>query len=448
MNKTIFKIFIYFTFTAAIIATILLIINFIGTAIIGSDNMYKYENSPHKILDSVSNSLSKTEKGFELNDKKIVPYNCWCILIDENGNVIWSKNKPDDIPSKYSINDIARMTRWFLNDYPVYVNTEDFGLLVLGYPKNAVGKYNIEYSMEWFDTLPQRLLGILSINLCLATILAFFFGITLYRRIYILIKGIDDLRQEKNVNLKERGIFKDISESINKTAATIERKNAILLKRDNARLNWIAGISHDIRTPLSLIIGNSEFLSESHELSNENKDKVKTITNQGIKIKKLIEDLNLISSLEYDMQPSKKINVRICPLLRKIVTDIINSGLSDRFKIELELYDEKATVLSDKNLIERAVFNLINNSITHNKNGCSITIIEYSDNKTVYLNICDNGNGVSTEVIKRISEIPKTSHGLGLPMAYKIISVHDGKFQAINNNGFTVKIELPKIKNH
>ena len=445
MNKTAFKIFICFIFTAAIIATILLIINFIGIAIIGSDDVNIYENSPHKILDNISSSLLKTEKGIELNDKMVIPYDCWCILINENGNVIWSKNKPDDIPSKYSINDIARMTRWFLNDYPVYVNTEDYGLLVLGYPKNAVGKYNIQYSMEWFDTLPQRLLEIFALNLCLAAILAFFFGIILYHRIYVLINGINDLRQEKSVNLKEKGIFKDISESINKTAAAIERKNAVLLKRDNARLNWIAGISHDIRTPLSLIIGNSEALSESHELSSENKNKAKTITNQGIKIKKLIEDLNLISSLEYDMQPSKKSNVRICPLLRKVVTDIINSGLSDSFKIELELYDEKATVSADENLIERAIFNLINNSINHNKNGCSITIIEYSNSKTIYLNICDNGNGVLPEIIERISEIPKSAHGLGLPMAYKIISVHDGKFQALNNNGFTVKIELPKI---
>jgi len=445
MHKTAFKIFICFTFTAAIIATILLIINFFGIAIISSDSRNKYKNSPHKILNNISNSLKKTEKGFELNDESIVPYNCWCIIIDENGNIIWHKNKPNDIPSKYSINDIARMTHWFLNDYPVYVSTEDYGLLVFGYPKNAVGKYNIEYSMEWFDTLPQRLLKIFALNLCLAAILAFFFGITLYRHIRILINGINDLRQEKNVNLKEKGIFKNISESINKTAATIERKNTALAKRDNARLNWISGISHDIRTPLSLIIGNSEALSENRELSEENKNKAKTITNQVIKIKKLVEDLNLISSLEYDMQPSKKRDIRICPLLRRVVTDIINSGLSDNFKIELKLYDEKATISADESLIERAVFNLINNSVTHNKNGCSISIFEYSDSKTVYLSICDNGNGVPSEVIERISKIPKSAHGLGLPMAYKIINVHNGNFQAVNNNGFTVKIELPKI---
>lgn len=46
------------------------------------------------------------------------------------------------------------------------------------------------------------------------------------------------------------------------------------------------------------------------------------------------------------------------------------------------------------------------------------------------------------EVLKNISEIPKSAHGMGLPMAYKIITVHGGKFTAENKGGFVVNIEL------
>lgn len=446
MNKTAFKIFIYFTLAAAAVATILLIINFFGFAIIGSDTRtHIYGHSPQGILDSVSDALMKTDDGFRLTDENIIQPDCWCILIDENGDIIWSKNKPNDIPEHYSINDVAKMTRWFLNDYPVYVRTMDSGLLILGIPKNAVGKYDMAYSMEWFDTLPQRLIGILVLNICLAAFLACVFGINLHSRLRVLINGINDLGQEKEVRLKEKGIFREISRSINNTSTAIERKNLALSQRDSARLNWISGISHDIRTPLSVIMGYSEELSESGELSEENKNKSETIMAQSIKIKQLIEDLNLISSLEYDMQPSQKSNIRLCPLIRRVVTDIANSGLSDNFEIELCLQDEKATVSADEALLERAIFNLINNSISHNKNGCKISISEHTGNGTVYLNISDNGGGVPDEVIKNITEIPKSTHGLGLPMAYRIIYVHGGKFTPINNDGFTVKIELPKI---
>ena len=247
MNKTSLKIFICFTLTAAVIATILLVINVAGIAyIVGSDaSVNLYDNSPRKTLSLVGKNLTRTDSGFVLTED-IVPDEFWCILIDENGDVIWSENMPEDIPKHYSINDVAKMTHWFLNDYPAYVRTEDYGLIVLGIPKNAVAKYEMTYSMKWFDTLPQRILTILLINICFAAIFAFIFGIHLYRKIRALMNGINDLQREKQVRLPERGIFKEVSASINRTSDAIERKNAALAARDSARANWISGISHDI----------------------------------------------------------------------------------------------------------------------------------------------------------------------------------------------------------
>lgn len=101
--------------------------------------------------------------------------------------------------------------------------------------------------------------------------------------------------------------------------------------------------------------------------------------------------------------------------------------------------------MGDEALLERAFFNLINNSIVHNKNGCTINISEYVEKGTVYIKISDNGIGVPDEVIKNITVIPKTAHGLGLPMAYRVFRVHGGKMKAENNKGFSVTIELPAL---
>ena len=444
MNKTSLKIFICFTLTAAVIATILLVINVAGIAyIVGSDaSVNLYDNSPRKTLNQIGENLTQTDTGFTLTED-IVPDDFWCILIDENGDVIWSENMPDDIPKHYSINDVARMTHWYLNDYPVYVRAEDYGLIVLGIPKNAVAKYEMTYSMKWFDTLPQRILTILLINICFAAILAFIFGIHLYRKIRALMNGINDLQREKQVRLQERGIFKEVSANINRTSNAIERKNAALAARDSARSNWISGISHDIRTPLSVIVGYSEELADT--LNGEEQKKAKTITAQGIKIKKLIEDLNLISSLEYDMQPLKRSEVKICPLIRRVVSDILNSGIADKCEIELNLQNEKSAILADESLIERAIFNLINNIVTHNENGCKIWISQYERDGTVYVDIQDNGIGVQPEILENISQIPKSPHGLGLPMAYRIIHVHGGRFTVKNDRGLKIGIELPTV---
>lgn len=444
MNKTAFKVFLYISLISAFIATLLLAINFIGFAIIGSDQtMHIRGKSPIGMLDKTAESITRTEDGFYLEDSGIISSECWCILINESGEIIWSQNKPDDIPDHYSINDVARMTRWFLNDYPVYVRTEDYGMFVLGTPKNSVGKYDMEYSMEWFSTLPKRMLAILAVNLCFAVMLAFLLGINMYLRIRILTRGITDLRCEKCVNIKVSGIFKEISQSINDTSELLNRKNAALAQRERARENWISGISHDIRTPLSIIVGNSEALSESESITEEERSKARIITAQSVKIKKLIEDLNLISSLEYDMQPSKKTDVHVCPLLRELIADVINSGLSYGFEIELDIRAETAVVSADKDLLERALFNLINNSITHNEKGCIITIRQYMQTGIVHIIISDNGIGVPDEIIKNIGEIPKSAHGLGLPMAYRIVHACGGKLTAANDNGFRVEIEMP-----
>lgn len=442
MNKTILKIFVSFVLLSALISTILLGINILGAAFIGSDTGNVYPNNQRYVLEQISKNLSVGEE-IRLTDTRVIPKDNWCILIDENGEVIWSHNRPDDIPDHYSINDVAKMTHWYLNDYPVYVRTEDYGLLVLGIPKNHVGKYDIQYSMDWFDSLPTRIFIIFLINLALAVMLACIFGMGLYKKIKLLTKGIKDLQQEKSVHLSEKGIFKDVIQNINHTSDSIERKNALLSERDSARSNWIAGISHDIRTPLSMVMGYSESLAKSSGLSAEERKKAEMITAQSVKIKKLIEDLNLISSLEYDMQPSKKKAVRVCPLIRGIASEIINSGIDERYEINLCLQNEQASVMGDEMLLERALFNLINNSIIHNKNGCVIDIEQYTKDKTVYIKIADNGCGVSEDVLRNIEFIPKTAHGLGLPMAYKIFYVHGGKMSVENKNGFSVLINLP-----
>lgn len=437
MNKTALKIFVLFSVTAGVIATILMVINFFSVALVGSD-VSTVSSGQRALLAEISDSLEAGSREVSL------PEGYWCMLIDESGNVIWDQDKPDDVPDTYTINDIARMSRWFLNDYPVYTRTEDFGLIVLAKPKNAVGKYQMEYSMSWFDSLPQRLVYVLLFNLLLATVLACVFGTSLYRRIRELTRGLSDLRAEKPVKLRERGIFRDIYRNINITSSAIERKNKALSIRESARRNWIAGISHDIRTPLSVITGYAEALSENKELSESNKHRAEVIVSNSMKIKKLIEDLNLISSMEYDMQPSKRQPVKICPLIRRVSAEILNNKMSDRFSVALDLKAEGAAVMGDEGLLERAVYNVINNAVTHNKDGCTIQIKEYEKGGNIVIEIRDNGTGVPDSVLENIDKIPKTTHGIGLPMAYRIVSVHGGRFESYNDNGFCIMMTFPK----
>lgn len=396
MNKTTIKIFLSFSFVAAVIATLLLIINALGLGILASDTDFLLqEHSPKSILEDIARNLKETDTGYTLSNGTI-PDDYWCILLDDNGTILWSENQPNDIPTHYSIRDIAKLTHWFLCDYPVFVRAEDYGLLILGIPKNAVGKYELIYSMKWFDSLP------------------------------------------------EKGIFRDVRQNLNQTSKSMLYKNALLSEREKARVNWIAGISHDIRTPLAIILGNAEELEHAPELTESSRKKAASARKQSIKIKKLIEDLNLISSLEYDMQPSKKHPVSICPLLREIVCDIYNN-ISESYSIDVDLRAENAIVSGDESLLGRVFFNIINNSIVHNPDGCTISISESVQDQKVWIEIRDNGCGIDEAVIQNSDELLQGRHGLGLSMTRKIVKAHGGTLGIRNDEGCVVTIKIPVI---
>ena len=100
-------------------------------------------------------------------------------------------------------------------------------------------------------------------------------------------------------------------------------------------------------------------------------------------------------------------------------------------------------MLGDEALLERAFFNLLNYSVMHNQGACTINILEYRSGNDVFVRISDNGSGVSENVLQNINKMPKSGHGMGLPMAYKIFRVHGGQMTAENNGGFSVLIQLP-----
>lgn len=521
INMTILKIFISIVLISTAASTLLFLISFLGMVVIASNGGDIFPNNPRGILTKISENFSITADdagnpvSYALADETILPEDNWCILLNENGDIIWSLHKPSDIPDHYSLNDVARLTRWFLNDYPVYVRAEDYGLFILGIPKNMVGKYSIEYTMEWFDTLFVRILSVFIMIFFLSMLLCSLFGSFLYKKIRLLTEGLVKLRREEAVSLPAKGIFKEPFFNITKTSQTLARKNAQLSARDRARSNWISGISHDIRTPLSMVVGYGGQLAEDPSLSEENKNYASIITAQGLKIKKLIEDLNLISSLEYEMQPVNRQPLQIAVLLRSVVSEMLNSfmlsepdsqtdsslqvltseipttdsdlwvpdaetlcspqspssemqmtgstlWMSDartlsfqqssssreaqpKFEISLSLNCGQATVLGDESLLDRAFYNLLQNSITHNEKGCQITVSASLETDCVLIVIADNGQGVPDKVLENLDTLPGTAHGFGLPMACKIIRAHGGTFHAENRGGFTVSIRLPLL---
>ena len=438
MNKTALKFFLSCAAVAAVTALILLLLNFAGLLYISYDNGTAATRSNKRVIDLMHSAYESGEDASVL-----LPEGYWCILLDDGGDVIWSADMPDDIPQHYTLRDVAVLSRWFLCDYPVYTQAEDCGLFILGQPKNAVGKYQIVLSMSWFHSLPARIALVLALNAALALCLSMLTGRRLYKGVRTLTDGIDKLSREEPLDLRGGGIFRPAYQELNKCSAALREKSRALEERDTARRNWVNGISHDIRTPLAVIMGNAEAIAADDTTPEPAAESAERIILQAGRAGRLVDDLNLISTLESDMQPQRRKPARLCPIIRAAVTDVINSSFAEGREIRPELHDESAVILCDSELIARAVFNLISNAMQHNGEDCTVEIEEYTRGSSACIRIADNGSGIDEAVLESLGTIPDSTHGLGLPLAYRIIKAHGGEMAVRNENGLRIDISFP-----
>lgn len=407
--------------------------------------------SPNNMLEEVA-AASTLEGLSDEARNKLESNHIWAIFLNAAGETMWSVNAPENIPAHYTVSDVSIFSRGYLEDYPVFVWNTDSGLLVLGYPKDSYTKLTSNYfSIQAIRTLPLYFSGMLAVDLLLL-----FFAYHLSKQKIIkstepIISSIETLSNGKTVSLSIRGGLSEVAESVNKASQILSRQN-------EARADWISGVSHDIRTPLSMIMGYAGRIAGSSVADSSIKEQAEIIRNQSVKIKDLVQDLNLVSQLEYEMQPLHKEPVRVSKLLRSYVAELFNTGISDIYSIEIEITPaaETAAINCDPRLISRAVNNLVQNSMKHNLQGCHVKLsIDCSDTSLILI-IADNGIGLSAEKLQELEEKPHymkstderldLRHGLGLLLVRQIVEAHEGTMQikSVANHGFTTTLTFQK----
>lgn len=423
------------------------------------------ESSPKAMLNAVNKNLSSDDGKLFLDHntiKKLKSHNIFAMVIDkDNGDVIWKENLPKGIALKYSIVDVAKFSRSYLKDYPVFVYENKYGLIVLGFPKGSYWKlFNNYMEVSVVESLPVQLLIFIISNIFFIILIYFIANRNLLKSVNPIIDGIEALSTEEDAYVVSKGSLSEIGECINKTSEALKFKNIELKRKDLARANWIAGVSHDIRTPLSIILGYSNRLESSKNLSESERKEASIIRFQSIKMKALINDLNLASKLEYNMQPFEMKKINAVSVVRAVIVDYLNSGLTENYEISLTA-DEKAKeafILGDYKLIKRAVSNLIENSINHNENGCNISISIEKLPLTCKIIVSDNGCGISEEKLNLLNNSPhymlcddstkNQRHGLGTLIVKQIMEVHHGilSLSGKEGEGFIAALEIPLYK--
>ncbi|WP_311564492.1 sensor histidine kinase [Peptoniphilus duerdenii] len=375
------------------------------------NNKYPNPNSVFSYVESNKTNEYLNEKNREFLKEKGI----WAIRLSKDGTVIESFNKPKEVKNKFEITDVARFTRFYLADYPVFTYVVGDGLILFAYPKNSLDKLPFNYyNYKNF---------IINIELVVLFIILFLMFVYLFYRIDIkeifkntlpFQRALDSLYEDDYEKLDEYGELKDLATSINRAN---EKYNSLKVSQGK----WVRGVSHDVRTPLANI---------SWELSKENKESIdtKNMQEQVLKISNILEGLNLTMSLSNIEKESFTMESPL-KVIRKLIVDKLNENRERKIIFDNNLKDQNIKIKMDPNLFYRMLENILKNSLIYTDG--EIKVIISDDKDSLNIKILDEGKGIPENILDKINNEDLTNitkHGLGIFISKQIAELHDGKF--------------------
>ncbi|AFS77602.1 two-component system signal transduction histidine kinase [Gottschalkia acidurici 9a] len=460
-----------FIITVALVSIIVIVINIIG----GITFLITKSKSDINITKDTSySSPEEFTRGFAeylIGDKEKIYVNsdgkkflkeeeAWIQILDEEGNEVYSYEKPDKVKDHYTPMELIHSYKYLTKDSmsTIFVAEKKFEnksySYIIGFPSQRIERNVITYDKY---NLRNSFKSAIYIILFVDAIIALIFGYLFSRRLTKpLVNIIDDVKTlsegEYNLRRDERGTYKEIYYSINNLSEKLRSNEDERKKLDKMREEWISNISHDIKTPLVSVKGYAEILSsEEYNCTKEEvREYSKIIEDKSNYIKDLIDDLNLSTRLKNKVLVLNLKNTNIVSLVRGAIIDILNNPQTSNVNIDFSATREVIEKDVDEILIKRVITNMLYNAIVHNDKNVDIEVrVEKRDK--IYIFIKDNGKGIKKEELKYIFERyyrgtntgkRHKGSGLGMAIARDIIETHGGVINIESEIGVGTKIEI------
>lgn len=406
-------------------------------------------------------SIRVKESGIERLDK----YRLWLQIIDDTGTEVYAHNKPESYPTSYTISELVTLSiSKYENGNTIFVSSfESCGKTwnyVVGFPY-AIGKYMLYYNGENVTRLSPiaRIIILTVFGIFIISVLGYGFWIS--RKLSKIMGGIKNISLRTYQPLRERGMFSEVFGELNKMDLEIRHSDKLKEDTEQARKEWIANITHDLKTPLSPIKGYAELLAESSGLSPQMAQEYGSVILKNVDhTEKLIDDLKLTYQLDSGMLPYNPMEIRLLRFLKELVIDLVNDPAFSNRDLEFESDLSELVVRLDPDLFRRAVQNLIINALVHNSSNTKVVIaVCLNQMSGVSIFVRDNGTGMSEAEQKGLweryyrgtntKEKPEGS-GLGLAIAKQIVTLHGGditvKSKIKEGTEFEILLPLPNMK--
>ncbi|MFY0685695.1 MAG: response regulator [Cyclobacteriaceae bacterium] len=246
---------------------------------------------------------------------------------------------------------------------------------------------------------------------------------------------------------------------IQKQKEQIEYQSNKLKQLDNAKSRFFANISHDLRSPLTLILGSLDQVLEDpkSKLDEDTKDQLKIGYKNGKRLLFMADEIRDLTRLEEGKLKLKKQHVRIESYLKMLVKMFSSAASQKEIALSFSsLVSDELTVEIDPHQFEKVIYNLLSNAVKHTQSGGEIKLeIDKGSANFMKIMVQDNGAGIPSIHLPYVFDRfyiaddqdykPEESMGVGLALTKEIVELHQGQISVTSelNNGTTFSVLLP-----
>ena len=257
-----------------------------------------------------------------------------------------------------------------------------------------------------------------------------------------------------DVEFKKNGI-----KEIDELADTLNYLESEVSKTDQYRRDLMANVSHDLKTPLTMIKAYAEMVRDiTYKNKKKREENLNVIIEETDRLNLLVGDILALSKLQANSDVIDINDFDLSSLIKTIIKryDILKE--TEGYKINVEI-PEQALVRADENKISQVIYNLINNAINYTGKDKTVLIKVIEEKKEYLVEITDTGNGINEDEIEHIWDKyykNEKNHrrnivgtGLGLSIVKNILEIHDFKYgvRSVKDKGTTFYFEINKSNN-
>lgn len=394
-------------------------------------------------------------------------------VLDSNYNILYTIFN-DKMSTRFTELDLMILNRLGSNESEI-VTLKNYEKS--GYDLHLVGKINDNYvilstSIESLKKDARTTVIILIITSLLTftilTILSYFISRLFSKKINEIkevTEDISNLNFSKKIEISSNDELGDLFDNVNKMSqklqdsikelesANLKLKNDLIEKekQEKLRRQLIANISHEFKTPLTIISGYSQLMLEDTK-EKENKENLEMIINESERLSGLVYEFLELSKLESGNVKLNNVRVDINELIKKELKKL-NVRIQDRNIKVKENYSEDSIIVIDEKQATRVIENILTNAIKFCKNEKKIKIRTYVEEFYLVYEVYNSGSNIDEKELENIfnsyykdkSGRNKDGTGLGLTIVRAIVDLYGGKYKVCNEkNGVTFSIYFSK----